>query len=193
MSSVVGHAAAGIASFLAINAQKSKRAPAVLCVSVFLAICADFDYLAIWFCGYTLTPRVTHSFAFALVMSTTVFAATRIHDKDQSNISFTALFIASLSHPMLDLFVGAHSVPLLWPLPYADVSAPGILPSAGTLSISNYFLWRNLFIEMGVLLPAFGLLIALARRIAWRTILSRMLILVPIWLLFVIWSVGLKR
>ena len=29
----------------------------------------------------------------------------------------------------------------------------GILPSAGKIDVKNYYFWRNLFLELGVLLP----------------------------------------
>ena len=68
-----------------------------------------------------------------------------------------------------------------------------MLPSAGALDPTNYFFWRNLLIEMGILLPFFALLIAIGGRaglgITWR----RGVLIAPFWLAFVVWSVLLPR
>lgn len=62
---------------------------------------------------------------------------------------------ASLSHLVLDLLVGVTPLPLLYPISMALVRLPfGILPSAGKIDVENYYFWRNLYLELGVLLPA---------------------------------------
>lgn len=197
MSSVVGHAAAGVAACLACHRIAHARAlPVLPALSVFVlvAIAPDFDYLAVWFFGYSATPRFTHSLLFAvLVPSCAWWATRRLTASGGAKIPFAALLVAGLSHPALDLLVGAHPLPLFWPLPVAGVSAPGFLPSAGHLALGNRYLWRNLFIESAILFPAFAVAVAVARRVSWRTIATPALFVLPAWLLVVAWSIGLQR
>ncbi len=69
---------------------------------------------------------------------------------------------AGLSHVLLDLLVGVTPAALVWPFSRATVRlAGGILPSAGRLSLGNPYLYRNLLIEAGVLLPILGMAILL--------------------------------
>lgn len=90
--------------------------------------------------------------------------------------------------------VGAHPLPLLWPFAEYQVSTPiGVLPSAGRIDPLNYFLWRNLLIELGVLLPVLALAIAIARRMRPRTIVVSSLFVAPGWSAFLAWSLQLHR
>ena len=195
MSSVVGHAAAGAAAFLACNRYADARARRMLPVFLALAIGADLDYLAVWLLDYAAHPRFTHSLVFALGLAVLAWSGTRgVHARGHARLPFVALALASLSHPLLDLLVGAHPVALLWPLPQADVAiARGVLPSAGRLDPGNYYLWRNLLIEQAILLPVFALLVALARDVAWRVIARAAPWLAPVWLACLAWSLGLAR
>ena len=62
--------------------------------------------------------------------------------------------IASLSHIGLDVLVGVTPLPLLYPFDLKTIRLPfGILPSAGKIQVTNYYFYRNLYLEMGVLLP----------------------------------------
>ena len=194
MSSIIGHAAAGAAAYLACNRLVNNRSWWALPVFTFLAICPDLDYFAVWLFGYTANPRISHSILFALVMSLLAWWCTRHLAKGTSTSTpFAALLLAGLSHPLLDLSVGAHSVPLLWPFPNQEVSAPGVLPSAGRLALGNYYLWRNLLIESAILWPVLALFVALARKVPIRSIACRALFVAPIWLFFLAWSLGLRR
>jgi membrane-bound metal-dependent hydrolase YbcI (DUF457 family) len=195
MSSIIGHAATGAAVYLACNRLENKRSWWLFPAFVFVAICPDFDYFAIWLFKYRLTyPRISHSILFAVAMSLIVWWGTRhLVRRTSATAPFIAFLLAALSHPLLDLLVGVHPVPLLWPLPIQNVSAPGILPSAGRLDIGNYYLWRNLLIESVVLLPVLALLVALMRKVPIRIIARRALFIVPIWLIFLAWSLGLRR
>ena len=136
MSSIVGHATAGFTVFLCCrDAHGSSKRMAV--IYVVLATCADLDYLAIWGQGYAAHPRVTHSILFALAAP--VLARIALRSRDASTAPIAGLLIASLSHPVLDLLVGVHGVPMLWPW-RSEVSFPiGVLPSAGALDPTNYF------------------------------------------------------
>ena len=193
MSSIVGHMAAGIAACMACNrwTYANRRTFGVF---VLLAICPDFDYFAIWLFGYAMNPRVSHSLVFALCTAALAWSVGRRNpDNPRTRLPFAALLCASLSHPTLDLLVGAHPVALLWPWPDPNVSSPGVLPSAGHLIARNSNLWRNLLIETGVLFPVLGLCVALARGVAFGTLAIRALIVAPVWFVFLAWSIGLPR
>jgi inner membrane protein len=191
MSSIVGHAAAGVTVFLSCVRWRDPRTRLAVVPCVFLATCADFDYVAVWGFGYAVNPRFTHSVLFALAIAGVVRTAMR--RVAAPLVPTIALLSASLSHPVLDLLVGAHTVPLLWPFG-PEVAVPvGVLPSAGALDAGNYYLWRNLLIELGVLLPVFALLVALARRTECRYAWPRAVFMAPLWLVFVVWSIGLTR
>lgn len=67
--------------------------------------------------------------------------------------------IASFSHILLDILVGITPLPLLYPFSVDTVRLSfGILPSAGKIDVTNYYFWRNLYLELGVLVPMFGVL-----------------------------------
>jgi membrane-bound metal-dependent hydrolase YbcI (DUF457 family) len=194
MSSIIGHVATGVAAYLASNRLENKRSWWLLVVFVFVAICPDFDYFAIWLLNYSVNPRISHSILFAVVMSLMVWWGTRhLVKRTSATAPLVAFLLATLSHPFLDLLVGAHPVPLLWPLPNQNVSTLGILPSAGRLAIGNYYLWRNLLIESAVLLPVLAFLVAFARKVSIRIIARWALFVVPVWLIFLVWSLGLQR
>lgn len=194
MSSLLGHAAAGAAFYLANNRLGDRQAIRALPVFIFLAVCPDLDYLSIWLFHAVPAPRITHSAAFGLATASLVWMSTaRLRQNRLARLPFASLLAASLSHPILDLLVGAHPVPLLWPLPDPDLFLPfGVLPSAGRLSLGNYYLWRNLLIESVVLWPVLALVVALARRIPLRAMAIWALIAPPVWLVFAVWSVGLQ-
>ncbi len=195
MSSVVGHAAAGVAAYLACHRPGARPSFRALPVFVFLAVCPDLDYLAIWMSHAVPAPRVTHSLLFGLATATAVWLCAKpLRREHPAPTPFLGLLAASLSHPVLDLLVGAHPVPLLWPLSDPDLSMPfGVLPSAGRLALGNYYLWRNLLIELVVLLPALAVIVAAARRVPFRAVAIRTLAFAPIWLAFLAWSIGLHR
>ena len=195
MSSFIGHALAGAAAWLACNRLDDKRALRALPVFVLLAVCPDFDYFALWLFDYRIWPRFSHSLLFGLVTATLAWWLCGPWRKaGVARSPLLALAAASLSHPLLDVLVGAHPVALLWPLPNPDVALPiGILPSAGRLQLGNYYLWRNLLIELSILLPVMMLAVALAKRLPARKIALWAAIAVPVWLPFVAWSVQLRR
>ena len=64
-----------------------------------------------------------------------------------------------------------------------------LLPSAGRLRIDNFYLWRNLLIETGVLVPIYTLCLALAHRRPWQAITRHAAWLFPLWSLFATWSI----
>lgn len=189
MSSFVGHFSAGVAAYLGYSRWSKREERVLLPVCVLLAVLPDFDYFAFWLFRVGQDPRFTHSLVFCLTASTFAWLALRRRHVGGIGTLF-ALCLAACSHPALDLLVGVHPVPVFWPFPVPEVqSSIGVLPSAGRLDPRNFYLWRNLLIESGVLLPAFAFLVAVARTTPVRTALSKGLILLPIWLAFLVWSV----
>ena len=162
---------------------------------VFLAVCPDLDYFAIWWWHTQPTLRVTHALLFAVATSLLMWGLTApLRSRSLANVPFPALLLASVSHPLLDLLVGAHGLPLLWPFTDREVALPfGLLPSAGRLALDNYYLWRNLLIELGILVPLFGLLVGLARGTAPRVLARNAAFVLPLWLAMLAWSVSLQR
>ncbi|MDQ1924070.1 metal-dependent hydrolase [Massilia pseudoviolaceinigra] len=183
MSSLIGHAAAGATVFLAHAPGAPPRSRMALVLLVSLALLPDLDYLPFWLFGIDSEPRWSHSLLFGLGASLLAWLALR------GALPFAALALAACSHPLLDLLVGVHPVPLFWPLPLAQVESPiGLLPSAGRLSFTNIYLWRNLLIECLVLLPPCAIIVALARQVAWRRMAVASLVAGPCWALAVVWS-----
>ncbi|WP_447591458.1 metal-dependent hydrolase [Stenotrophomonas rhizophila] len=189
MSSLAGHALAGFTAYLCSIGNTGARPRWAAAPFVFLAACPDLDYLAVWLLGYGAQPRATHSLLFAVVAAVVVH---RVAKTVGSGLRLRWLLLASLSHPLLDLLVGAHPMPLFWPV-QPGISVRGVLPSAGAPSLGNLYLWRNLLIELGVLLPVYAALVAMARGWAWRRWRLWALCSAPIWAAFVAWSVSLSR
>jgi len=191
MSSIAGHAAAGLTAYLCCNRWRNTQSRGTAALFVALAIAPDVDYLAVWLFEYTANPRFTHSLSFALAL---VLIIHRVRSRCvTASVKFRWLLFAGTSHAFLDLLVGAHPVPLFWPIGEGVTMPIGVLPSAGSLAPGNFYLWRNLLIELGVLSPAFALLVAVSRRPPARRPVFWMLVIAPVWALFVVWSVALSR
>ncbi|MGH8086923.1 MAG: metal-dependent hydrolase, partial [Stenotrophomonas sp.] len=183
--------AAGITAWLCCNTSANRRQRWAVVPFILLAACPDLDYVAVWLAGYNATPRFTHSILFAL--STALLAQWLMRAATASRLPLLWLFLASASHPVLDLLVGAHPVPLLWPFGAEVAATVGVLPSAGALALDNYFLWRNLLIELGVLLPVFALCAAVCRRTSIKRIAVWTACIAPVWTGFLCWSLTLSR
>lgn len=154
MSSFIGHTLIGYA----LGTRKqigSTRDTASWLFPIGLAISPDIDYLALWLLGYRGDVRYTHSIGYCLLGALLVWGIKAfILPNFMDKISVEALFMASFSHLILDLLVGVHPMPLFWPLNSRLIVLPlGILPSAAHINVKNYYFWRNLFIELGQLLP----------------------------------------
>ena len=97
---------------------------------------------------------------------------------------------------LLDSLVGVWPKPMLWPFYGEKITLPfGVLLSAGALNLSNFYLWQNLLIEMGILLPVIGLIYVFKDRksLQWKKVLSISLILVGLWVPFLMWGFDLPR
>ncbi len=177
--------------YLCCNAQQrgSSRWAAVPFVA--LAVGPDLDYFAVWFFDYAADPRFSHSLL--LAAGAALLVKLTLSRFEATKLKLSWLLAAGMSHALLDFLVGAHPVPLFWPF-YGGVSNPiGVLPSAGSLAFGNFYLWRNLLIEMGVLGPVFALLVAASGRRRFRELLSWTLLILPIWAVLLTTSIALER
>jgi inner membrane protein len=199
MSSFLGHS---LAAYSLFSLDRRER-PSTLWRAVWLAwlvalaSAPDIDYLV----PALASPahqgrRITHSIALSMALplfSVGVLYFVKGLKRQRGLLSVCAL-LAGLSHLVLDFLVGVTPLPLLWPLDSAAFASPvGILPSAGRIQLSNYYLYRNVLIEVGVLAPlcyvARGLYLG---EMSTRD-RARALILLLVAGGFVAWSVSLSR
>lgn len=177
--------------YLCCNAQRRGSSRWAAIPFVALAVGPDLDYFAVWLFDYAADPRFSHSLL--LAAGAALLAKLALSRFEATNLKLSWLLAAAVSHALLDLLVGAHPVPLFWPFD-GGVSIPvGVLPSAGTLELDNFYLWRNLVIEIGVLGPAFAFLVAASSRRRFRELAGYALPILPIWAAFLTWSVTLGR
>jgi inner membrane protein len=199
MSSFIGHSLAAYTLFSVsrgVTAPSLKRA-AWLGWFIVLASAPDIDYLV----PALAHPangglRITHSIALSLVvplLTILVLFLSKVSEERQMVLSI-CLILTGLSHLALDFLVGVTPLPLLWPVDPTVYSSPlGILPSAGRIQFSNYYLYRNVLIEVGVLAPlmyvARDLYVGAGGSRNWL----RILILLLIASCFAAWSINLNR
>ncbi len=171
MSSFVGHALTAGAIYVAspkANRSFTFRNAGWLGCLLLASIAPDLDYLLPFLQKSQHGGiRITNSFAFSLVIPALVCLGlwlARIRGRELWLRSLQ-ITLAGLSHIVLDYLVGVHPSPLFWPLSREEFVSPiGILPSAGALRFSNLYLYRNLLIEVGVLLPLYFVFIIGIRR-----------------------------
>jgi inner membrane protein len=124
---------------------------------IIIASFPDLDYVIPFFhVSANNGLRVTHSITFSLIPAIAtliIFWLLKIR-KNQLIIYVLSAIIAGCSHLILDLLVGVTPIPLLFPFSEHKFKLPlGILPSAGKIDFSNYYFYRNLFLELGIFLP----------------------------------------
>jgi inner membrane protein len=199
MSSFIGHS---LAAYTLASATPYRQGSASLRFMwavwlIVLASAPDIDYLV----PSLASPahqgsRITHSIALSIALP--LFSICVLYFirglKSQRRLLSVCAVLAGLSHLVLDFLVGVTPLPLLWPLDSMAFASPvGILPSAGRIQLSNYYLYRNMLIEVGVLAPLFYV----ARRLYLGEISARdrarVLMLLLVAGCFVAWSVSLSR
>jgi membrane-bound metal-dependent hydrolase YbcI (DUF457 family) len=164
---------------------------------VVLASAPDIDYVV----PALASPahhgsRITHSIALSLLLPLSSVGALYFvkNLKSQRRLLSVCAVLAGLSHLILDFLVGVTPLPLLWPLGSTAFSSPvGILPSAGRIQLSNYYLYRNALIEVGVLAPLFYVARELYLGESGTRNRARLLILLLVAGCFAVWSVSLSR
>jgi len=170
MSSFLGHSVTALTVYIAtepINSSVSilsslkcffkRRNYLWLFWLIIIASIPDLDYLVkAWQSSNNQGIRITHSIIFSLIMPSftiAVLIVIGVKGKKLKIYSLQSIF-AGLSHLFLDLFVGVTPLPLLLPVIDIPLKLPfGILPSAGKIDFNNYYFYRNLKLEMGILLP----------------------------------------
>lgn len=194
MSSLIGHAVTGAAIALAQKDLSWPPARHHIPLLALLAIAPDFDYLTLWLFGIDSQPRATHSLVFCLGLAAMAWALGRHARPEHRPPGFAVMAVAACSHLLLDLLVGVHPLPIFWPVAPAQIASPiGLLPSAAHISLTNYYLWRNLLVEMGVLVPMLSLVVAVRRNGSPAAALRGHAPLILPWLGFLFWSLKLHR
>ncbi len=199
MSSFLGHSLAAYSLFSLDRRGRPSTLwrAAWLAWLVVLASAPDIDYLVPALAAPAHQGRrITHSVAFSLILPLASVGALYFVRglKSQRRLLGVCAVLAGLSHLVLDFLVGVTPLPLLWPLASTAIASPvGILPSAGRIQLSNYYLYRNVLIEVGVLAPIFYVARGLYLGASGTRNRARVLILLLVAGCFVAWSVSLSR
>jgi inner membrane protein len=152
MSSFIGHSIPAIGLYF--SARRQKYSLFWLIWLVLVAWFPDIDYL-----NSALIPegmRITHSILFCSILPVLTIIVLYFLNNRGSEFKFMSIqvILTGFSHLLLDMLVGVGALPLLYPFSLQRFKLSfGLLPSAGKIDLSNYFFYRNLLIEMGVLLP----------------------------------------
>lgn len=191
MSSFIGHAVTG---FVISRFSKKKATWRWTAFLVFLAMLVDINYLAVWFLGKEYWAVYSHSIGFVLVVSLLIIGFLYFKKIEDWKSRSLQVFLVLFSHLLLDTLVGVFPKYYLWPFYQQKLNIfSGILPSAGQIHWANYYFYRNLFIEMGILLPFFGILYLLYKRKETKYLILKTMVLLVIWIPFLIKGLSLYR
>ncbi|NEQ67063.1 MAG: hypothetical protein F6K21_16470 [Symploca sp. SIO2D2] len=200
MSSFIGHSLTAVTIGIAFN---SPRKPSLYRLGwyfwlIVISSFPDLDHFIPWLHQSAhQQSRITHSLTFALILPIcTIFILTTIGIRGSKLKLYSwQVILAGLSQVLLDLLVGVVGIPLFYPFSRQNFQLPwGILPSAGKLDLGNYYLYRNLLIEMGVLLPILSLVIIISYRLfPPRQMRVALLGLPSISACFMFWAYNLSR
>lgn len=206
MSSFIGHSLAGLTTYTITRQLQSNRLsesrrfywiwPIWLLV---VASMPDIDYLirVLRIQQADQTIRITHSLLGAILMPGCTILVLWLLGKRGKSFKFQSLqvILVGLSHLLLDMLTGVSALPLLYPFSLQTFKLPfGLLPSAGRIRLTNYFFYRNIFIELGVLIPL-SISLLLSIRDSTRSG-NRLLVIAAglvVSLCFVIWAFSLSR
>jgi inner membrane protein len=180
MSSFIGHSLAGLTVYLTttelqINRQvraSSKDNLPWLMWLVAIALMPDIDYLipSLILQYNDRRVRTTHSCLGALIVPVFTILILYLLGKRGKTLKLMSwqAVLAGLSYLLLDLLTGVLPLPLLYPSLEVFRLPFGLLPSAGKIQLTNYLFYRNLSIELGVIVPLAisSLLIIYDRKIA---------------------------
>ena len=161
MSSFIGHSLAALT--VSIDSKHNKNSPYYhygflwILWLIIVALAPDLDYI-ISFLNPSANEglRITHSLFTCQLLPLLTLIYLKFKDKGNTIflIGGIQVILAGFSHIALDFLVGVTPLPLLYPLSNQVFKLPfGILPSAGKISLFNYYMYYNLGIELGVLLP----------------------------------------
>ncbi|MDG9671654.1 metal-dependent hydrolase [Hahella sp. CR1] len=165
MSSIFGHALIGAA--IGDNAKAESKSERLFLSFFFmgLVVCPDLDYLLTWCFGINIAPRYTHSIGASLAIACIGLGLKKyVFVRRLRNANPLLICAASMAHVLMDYCVGVHKNPIFWPLTESVYAFEyGFLPSAGKLDFLNFYFWRNLLIEMGILVPVAAFISARGR------------------------------
>lgn len=200
MSSFIGHSLVGGAIGWGMASSHSERRSTQLIWLgwlVIIALMPDVDYVI-----PALHPsandglRITHSLIFSLSVPALTLLGLVAFGMRRERLGYSGaqLVWAGLSHLGMDLLVGVTPLPLFWPASDRLFRLPfGLLPSAGKISLFNYYFYYNLMIELGVLLPLLlGTFIQRSR----ASVKQKWGIMITLFLVstyFMHWAYGLSR
>ncbi|MDJ0713749.1 MAG: hypothetical protein QNJ54_05975 [Prochloraceae cyanobacterium] len=141
--------------------------------------------------------RITHSLLSCQILPILTTLFLWIWGLRKRDLLIAGLQVSSIgfSQIILDLLVGVTPLPLLWPLSSQIFKLSfGVLPSAGKLHLSNYYLYYNLLIELGVLAPLSYCTcrLSVAKQLTWGDRLT-ILFLILISARFMYFAYGLSR
>ena len=161
MSSFIGHSLAALT--ISIDTNHHKDSPYYnygflwIIWLIIIALIPDLDYI-IPFLHPSANEglRITHSLFLCQIIPLLTLIYLKFKGKNNTIFLIAAIqvILAGFSHIALDFLVGVTPLPLLYPLSNEVFKLPfGILPSAGKISLFNYYMYYNLGIELGILLP----------------------------------------
>jgi inner membrane protein len=164
MSSFVGHNLAGLTVYLTTTELQANRQyisnrdnSLWLMWLVLIASIPDVDYLipSLILQHDRHRVRTTHSFVGVLIVPFCTILVLWLLGKRGKTLKLRSwqAILAGLSHLLLDLLTGVLPLPLLYPSMEVFRLPFGLLPSAGKIQLTNYLSYRNLLIELGVILP----------------------------------------
>lgn len=206
MSSFMGHSLAGLTTYAITQQFQADRLNESsqpnwrwLIWLLVVASIPDIDYLipGLRVQQANQTLRITHSLLGVLLIPGCTILGLWLLGKREKNYKLQSLqvVLVGFSHLLLDLLTGVFPLPLLYPFSTQTFRLPfGLLPSAGRIQLSNYFLYRNLLIELGVLVPLSMSLLLSVRDSANSG--KRLLVIVAglvVSVCFMIWAFTLSR
>ncbi len=200
MSSFFGHSLAAftIYSLKKPGATSSWNRPLWLSWLVAIALAPDLDhFIPFLHQSRHQEIRITHSLIGVLFLPLITIIILLICGHRGRNLKNRSLQLicTGLSHIVLDLLVGVVGLHLFWPWSLKLFKLPfGIFPSAGKLSLTNYYLYENLFIEAGIVLPLFYLIYLAFQRP--NTLINKKWQIICISIIgsiFMLWGASLSR
>ncbi len=201
MSSFIGHSLAGLTTYgLTQQLQKNRRINWIWLIWLLvIASIPDIDYLirVLRIQQANQILRISHSLLGGILMPACTILGLWLLGKRGKSFKFKSLqvVLVGLSHLLLDMLTGVSALPLFYPFSLQAFRLPfGLLPSAGRIRLTNYFFYRNIFIELGVLIP---LSISLLLSIRDSTKSSNRLLFIAagfvVSVCFTIWAFSLSR
>ena len=196
MSSFVGHSLTAVTLYAATRPKKPliQREIGWFAWLIIVANVPDIDYVITSLSTTNHGIRLTFGSTLLLPLLTIVILLAREIGERQLKLFTLQITLAGLSHTILDGLVGVTFLPFLWPLSSHQYRLPfGILPSAGTPSLTNYYFFHNLLIEMGVMLPLYYAILLRQKTIPSRQSKATMLALLLCSAGFMYWALTLAR